>query len=467
MIVPVILCGGSGSRLWPLSRRDYPKHLIPIFEGLSLYQKTLLRCREVADCAEPMVVTNHTQRFMVSEQTQAIGFASATILLEPMGRNTAAAVAVAAWQWVLKEQQPETLLLVLSADHAITNTEAFTKAVLQAKPWAEQKYLVTFGIEPTCPHTGYGYIALDKGLESTAYPIQKFVEKPDYATACAYIKQGFLWNSGMFLLRADTYLAELKRWAPEIAKATRQAVMAQTKDLDFVRLAAEPFQLSPDVPIDIAVMEKTERGVVIPLDCGWSDVGSWESLAELFPQDLAGNIQQGDVLSIDNENSYLRSEGKFLAALGLKDMIVVSTSDAILVASKTKTQEVKQVVKWLEQANRQEPIHHLTQYRPWGTHRLLAKGPHYEVRQVEVRPGQSIAKQRHQLRAEHWVVLSGIATVVTNEEEVHEVPANESFFAPVGMMHKVKNTGQEKLVFIEVQVGQCLKEDDIERFGEQ
>lgn len=457
-IYPVLLCGGAGSRLWPLSREAYPKHLIPLLGNKTLFQATLERVQAIADIQAPIIVSNEQQRFMVAEQAQALDIAPAAIILEPCARNTAAAIAAAAFY-----APKDAILLILPADHVVPDSEAFAGLVKAAEPLAKEGYLVTFGIEPTHAHTGYGYIKKAGAIDERAYQIATFVEKPDKKTAQAYVESGFVWNSGMFLFTAHAYLKALGKFEPTIYQAVKEAVLQAHKDLDFTRLSLASFEKSPDIAVDVAVMERTDKGAVLPFKGKWSDVGSWDSLAEVCEPDTDGNVLVGDVLNLDSHNCYLRSNQRLLAAIGLNNLIVVDTADAVLVADMTQAQKVKQIVQTLKADGRGERLHHLTEYRPWGHHQLLLEAPQFQVRLVTVKAGQHISLQRHARRSEHWVVLKGVATILT-DEGLTTLKPEESFYVPKGLKHQINNRGHEPLQFIEVQIGACFKEDDIERF---
>lgn len=462
MLIPVILSGGSGTRLWPLSREEYPKHLVPLIGAESLLQKTVLRLQGDLPCAAPIVVCNEAHRFTVAMQLQAIDQTPAAILLEPMGRNTAAAVALAALFAQAEGQDP--LLLVLPADHIITHTQAFQRVVQEAIAVAEQGYLVTFGIVPTRPHTGYGYIRRGEPLAAGAYRVAEFVEKPALAIAEQYLQsQQYDWNSGMFLFRASSFLKALQQHAPAIRIACEQALLRAVHDLDFTRIDAEAFAQCPDISIDYAVMEKVDNAVVFPLNAGWSDVGSWQSLAEVSPQDSNHNVVQGDVLMDQVHNSYLRAESRLLAVLGLSNVVVVETADAVLVADKAHSENVKQIVKQLKLGDRDERLHHRTQYRPWGQHELLIEGSGFQVRRVRIEPLKSIRLQKHQHRSEHWVIVAGVADILCDGVR-HTITQNQSFYVEQNHLHRIHNpSATDCLELVEVQVGECLREDDTDR----
>ncbi len=461
MLIPVLLSGGVGSRLWPVSREGHPKQFLPLAGDLSMLQDTLRRLDEL-DASAPLVVCSEDHRFMVAEQLRELGIEGAGIVLEPVGRNTAPAVAVAALQAVARD--PEAVLLVLPADHLIQNVTAFTDAVRAALPGAEQGNLATFGVVPTRPETGYGYIRRGAALDDALYKLEQFVEKPDLATAESYLASGdYVWNSGMFLLGAAAYLEELEQYQPEILAACRAALDGAASDLDFVRLDREAFSACPSDSIDYAVMEKTQRGAVIPLDCGWSDVGAWSALWEVGDQDGEGNVLDGDVLLDNCRDSYFRSEGRLVAASGVENIVVVETADAVLVADKNRVQDVKNLVSALKASDRSEAKLHRRVYRPWGSYESLITAERFQVKRIVVNPGQTLSLQMHHHRAEHWIVVSGTAEV-TCEERVFMLREDESTYIPLGHKHRLSNPGKIPLDLIEVQSGAYLGEDDIVRF---
>jgi mannose-1-phosphate guanylyltransferase/mannose-6-phosphate isomerase len=472
MLVPVILSGGSGTRLWPLSRELYPKQLLPLVGKRTMLQETAARVDGIADVGAPVVVCNESHRFMVAEQLRALGAAPGAILLEPVGRNTAPAVAVAAL--VASEAARESgaagsgdpVLLVLPADHVIRDVAAFQAAVAAGRIAAEAGKLVTFGIVPDRPETGYGYIRRAKG-EGPAFPVAEFVEKPDLATAVRYVQSGeYYWNSGMFMFRASTYLAELKQFAPAMLVACEAAVAAATRDLDFTRLAADSFGACPGDSIDYAVMEKTRSAVVVPLDAGWSDVGSWSALQDALPRDASGNVTAGDVIAEGTTGSYLHSTSRLIAAVGLTDHVVVETKDAVLVAPRDKVQDVKALVSQLKAQGRYETSLHREVFRPWGSYDSIDNGDRFQVKRLVVKPGASMSLQLHHHRAEHWIVVSGTARI-TRGEETFLLGENESTYIPLGTKHRIENPGMVPLHIIEVQSGSYLGEDDIVRFEDQ
>ena len=469
-LVPVILCGGTGTRLWPLSRATYPKQYWPLAGtgGETLLQQTQQRLEGLQGLASPLLICNEDHRFVVAEQMRQIGVSPAAILLEPLGRNTAPAVAVAALQATAGGQDP--LLLVLAADHVIRDAAQFRATVEVGVPAAQAGQLVTFGIVPLGPETGYGYIEASQPLQAeltAPVPICRFVEKPDLATAEQFLTTGrFTWNSGMFLFKASAILAELERLAPEVVSACRSAMEHESPDLDFLRLDREAFTSCPSVALDVAVMEKTDRGAVLPLDAGWSDVGSWSALWETSDQDEDGNVLRGRVISQASRNCYLRSEHRLVVGLGVEDLVVVETDDVVLVAHRDRAQEIKAVVQRLEAAGARESQAHRRIYRPWGSYDGVTEGDRWQVKKIVVKPGASLSLQMHHHRAEHWVVVGGTAVVEKNgvEELVGE---NQSTYIPLGCRHRLTNPGKIPVELIEVQSGPYLGEDDIVRFEDR
>ncbi|OUS01190.1 mannose-1-phosphate guanylyltransferase/mannose-6-phosphate isomerase [Gammaproteobacteria bacterium 54_18_T64] len=467
-MIPVVLSGGSGSRLWPLSRAHYPKQFIPLASEQTMLQETLGRLQGLsAEALSPLVICNEQHRFMVAEQLRELDVLAKGILLEPVGRNTAPAVALAALA-----AAPDEILLVLPADHVINDIGAFHSAIELACREAEKGALVTFGVVPTSAQTGYGYIqAASEGVASegglVAQRIQQFVEKPDLATAQAYVDSGdYYWNSGMFAFKAGRYLEELARFQPDMLNACRAAFDGARVDMDFTRLDKAAFSACPDDSIDYAVMEKTDNAVVIPLDAGWSDIGSWSALWDISAKDEQGNSCKGDVLAVDTHDSYLHSNGRLLATVGIKDLVVVETDDAILVADKSRVQDVKTVVNQLKAQGRSERESHRKVYRPWGFYDSIAANGRYQAKRIVVNPGARLSLQKHYHRAEHWVVVQGTGLVTRGEEEL-TLAVNESIYIPIGMKHRLENPGRIPLEIIEVQTGDYLGEDDIVRFDDQ
>ncbi|MGK2940362.1 MAG: mannose-1-phosphate guanylyltransferase/mannose-6-phosphate isomerase [Immundisolibacter sp.] len=464
MIIPVILSGGAGTRLWPLSRELYPKQFLPLTGERSLLQQTIVRVHGLANVAPPLVMCNEEHRFLVAEQLREIGVTGAQILLEPVGRNTAPAVALAALR--LQSAGDDPLLLVLPSDHVIVDTAAFRAAVTAGGAAAAGGALVTFGVLPTRPETGYGYIRAGDPVDAQgpARRVQAFVEKPDADRAAAYVASGdYLWNGGMFLFSASAYLAELERHAPAILAACRAACDGISADLDFVRVRREPFLDAPSDSIDYAVMEHTDRAVVVPLDAGWSDVGSWDALLEVQAADARGNVISGDVLAQDVDDSLIRAESRLVAALGIKNHIIVETADAVLVADRSRAQDVKRLVERLKAERRDEPLVHRQVFRPWGSYEGLVLTERFQVKRIVVKPGASLSLQMHHHRAEHWVVVKGTARV-TCGAEVKLLAEDESTYIPIGTTHRLENPGRIPLEIIEVQSGSYLGEDDIVRF---
>ncbi|HDS0925097.1 TPA: mannose-1-phosphate guanylyltransferase/mannose-6-phosphate isomerase [Stenotrophomonas maltophilia] len=457
-ILPVILSGGSGTRLWPLSREAYPKQFLALAGEQTMLQATWQRVAPIAGRA-PLVVANEEHRFVAAEQLQQLDVQPQAILLEPVGRNTAPAIAVAALEATLEEGDP--VLLVLPSDHVIADEEAFRAAVLRALPAARDGKLVTFGIVPTGPETGYGYIKAASGDAVRA--VDRFVEKPDADTALQYVQSGeYFWNSGMFLFKASRYLAELERLQPAMLAASRNAWQLARRDTDFTRLDKEAFAAVPADSIDYAVMEKTADAVVVPLDAGWNDVGSWTALRDVSAQDADGNAHHGDVIAIDCRNTYAYGE-RLIALVGLDDVIVVETDDAVMVGRSDRMQEIKQVVARLKADQRPEATWHRKVYRPWGAYDSIDNGERFQVKRITVKPGGTLSLQMHHHRAEHWVVVSGTAEV-TRGDEVILLGENQSTYIPLGVTHRLRNPGKLPLELIEVQSGSYLGEDDIVRF---
>ncbi len=466
MIVPVILSGGAGTRLWPLSRELYPKQLLPLVGDHTMLQETVLRLDGLADLTAPLVVCNEAHRFMVAEQLRQAGHPASTIILEPVGRNTAPAAAVAALRAMAEGDDP--LLLVLPADHVIERPEALRQAVSLGVSAAEEGRLLTFGIVPTAPETGYGYIRANNEQRTAdngqVFPVAQFVEKPDRATAEQYLAAGdYYWNSGMFLFKASSFLRELVKFAPEMVACCREALDKAQIDLDFTRLDAEAFAACPSNSIDYAVMEKTADAAVIPLDAGWNDVGSWSALWDVGRQDENGNVTKGDVLTENSHNCYLHAEQRLVAAVGLENHVVVETADAVLVAPRDRVQDVKAIVQQLKARGRDEALLHRRVNRPWGAYEGLVSDARFQVKRITVAPEASLSLQLHHHRAEHWIVVKGTARV-TRGEETFLLSENESTYIPLGVHHRLENPGKIPLEMIEVQSGSYLGEDDIVRF---
>jgi mannose-1-phosphate guanylyltransferase/mannose-6-phosphate isomerase len=466
MILPVIMAGGKGSRLWPLSRELYPKQFLTVSGELSMLQQTVARLTGMEHSA-PLLICNEEHRFIAAEQLRLGGLSHSGIILEPVGRNTAPAIALAALQALKNAKQDEDpILLVLAADHLIEDTSAFQTSVSKALPFAKDGKLVTFGIVPTVPETGYGYIKAGQP-QGDAFTVAQFVEKPDLNTAQNYLASGdYYWNSGMFLFKASRYLEELKKHSPEILLACEESMQESIPDMDFVRVDIEAFQRCPDDSIDYAVMEKTESSMVIPMDAGWSDVGSWSALWEVSEKDENNNVIKGDVIAVNSANNYLHSNNKLIAVVGIDNLVVVETKDAILVAHKDQVQDVKTIVNHLKAIGRTEHKIHREVYRPWGKYDSLDVGSRDQVKRITVKPGAKLSIQMHHHRAEHWIVVSGTAKV-TNGDRTILLTENESTYIPIGQIHALENPGVLPLELIEVQSGSYLGEDDIVRFEDR
>ncbi|HAL22564.1 MAG TPA: mannose-1-phosphate guanylyltransferase/mannose-6-phosphate isomerase [Stenotrophomonas sp.] len=457
-IVPVILSGGSGTRLWPLSREAYPKQFLPLVGDDTMLQATWKRVASIAGAA-PIVVANQEHRFMAAEQLRECKVLPQALILEPVGRNTAPAIAIAALQALAGGN--DALLLVLPSDHVVRNEAAFHAAVKEAAIAAEAGKLVTFGIVPTAPETGYGYIKAAAGEGVRA--VDRFVEKPDLATAEQYVASGeYFWNSGMFLFKASRYLKELEALQPAILAACRQALDKAARDNDFIRLDADAFAASPNDSIDYAVMEKTADAAVVPLDAEWNDVGSWSALWEVSDKDTDGNACHGDVIALDCKDSYAYGN-RLIAMVGLQDVVVVETDDAVFVGHKDRVQDVKEIVGQIKRDGRSEAAAHRKVYRPWGAYDSIDNGARFQVKRITVKPGATLSLQMHHHRAEHWIVVSGTAEV-TRGDEVILLSENQSTYIPLGITHRLKNPGKLPLELIEVQSGSYLGEDDIVRF---
>ena len=465
MLIPVLLSGGVGSRLWPVSRELYPKQFLPLAdEKLSLFQQTLERLGGMPALGEPVVVCNEEHRFLVAQQLRDMGHGGASIILEPIGRNTAPAIALAAIDAL--RQTEDAVLLVLPADHVIRDCAALQRAAQTGMALAGAGHLVTFGIVPHAPETGYGYIRRGAALADQVYAVSHFAEKPDLETANAYVASGeYFWNSGMFLFRADRYLEELDKHAPQMLAACRKAYEQASDDLDFIRVHKESFTACPSDSIDYAVMERTDRAAMVPLDCGWNDVGSWGALWQTGTPDARGNVSRGDVILRNVSNAYVRAESRLVAAVGLEDVVIVETADAVLVANKDSSQDVKHVVAHLKLEGRGEAITHKRVYRPWGSYESLVESDRFQVKRIIVNPGQQLSLQMHHHRAEHWVVVKGTARVTHGEQETM-LGEDQSTYIPLGTRHRLANPGVIPLEIIEVQTGSYLGEDDIVRFND-
>lgn len=462
-MIPVILSGGSGTRLWPLSRGQHPKQFLPLVSKKSMLQETVLRLQGIEGLQSPIGVCNESHRFMMAEQLREINTAASAIILEPIGRNTAPAVALAA----LTAKSKDDILLILPADHVISDIELFQQTIKQAENLAKQDYLVTFGIVPTEPETGYGYIKGGKKNTDHAFDVDSFVEKPNLETAEQYIKSGeYFWNSGMFVFKAGRYIEELKKYAPKMLHACREACQSAKTDVDFVRLNKAVFSQCPADSIDCAVMEKTDRAVVVPLAAQWNDVGSWSALWDVMEKDPKGNASTGDVVSVDTHNCLLHSGSRLITTVGIDNLVVVETSDAVMIVSKERVQDVKAVVEKLKSQERTEAVLHRKVYRPWGYYDSVDRGERHNTKRIVVNPGARLSVQKHHHRAEHWIVVKGTAIVTKGEEEIL-LTENESTYIPLGVIHSLENPGVIPLEMIEVQSGSYLGENDIVRFEDK
>ncbi len=464
MLYPLVLSGGSGSRLWPLSRAALPKQFLPLVSQNTMFQETLLRLQHIEEISSPIVVCNVEHRFLVAEQLRSLNAEAHSLILEPCARNTAPAVALAAFS--AHSTNKDAILLVLPADHLITNCTAFADAVSSAVELAKIDRLVTFGIQPDLPATGFGYIERGQPLHNVnhGFTVARFVEKPSQTIAEQFLASGnFFWNSGIFVFKATTYLSELNKFRPDIYSAAELTWKTGHKDLDFFRLDEAIFAKCPSESIDYAVMEHTQSAAVITVDMGWNDIGSWASLAEVSAHDSHGNALRGDVYTADAKNCYIRSESRLVAAIGVKDLVVVETADAVLVLHKDAAQDVKHTVEYLKQAERSEHLVHRRVYRPWGYYEGIDAGERFQAKRIVVNPGSRLSLQKHQFRAEHWVVVSGKARVTRGEDSL-VLHADQSTYIPLGVVHRLENIGDTPLHLIEVQSGSYLGEDDIERF---
>jgi len=462
MILPVILSGGSGTRLWPLSRKSYPKQFLPLVEDISMFQSTVRRLHGLEGSQDPLIICNEDHRFLVAEQLRELEVGNSGIFLEPVGRNTAPAIACAALAAV---EQGDPLLLVMPSDHVISDVSSFHSALAVGSEAAEAGGLVTFGIVATRPETGYGYIRRDETAEkSGAYPVHEFVEKPDEHTAKGYVASGhYFWNSGIFLFKASIYLEEMARFQPEMLDACTRAYQGRGSDLDFQRLEKASFTACPSESIDYAVMEKTALAKVVPLDAGWNDVGAWSALWEVSQHDENGNATRGDILTVETTNCHFHSEHRLIAGVGVSDLVVVETADAVLVADKSKVQDVKAIVEQLKTTGRVESEEHVRVYRPWGNYQTTDENTRYKVKRIVVKPGEKLSLQKHHHRAEHWVVVTGTA-IVTRGEDLLTLTEDQSVYIPLGTRHRLENPGKIPLEIIEVQTGTYLGEDDIVRY---
>lgn len=460
MFFPVILSGGAGTRLWPLSRQLYPKQFLPLLSEETMFQQTIERLHGL-DWHELIVVCNEEHRFLAAEQLRRVGIKNAKIILEPVPKNTAPAIALAAYEACEKDKNA--ILLVLPADHVIKDHKKFQASVKIATKAVKNGKLVTFGIIPDSPKTGYGYIRRGEKLEEGIFSVDAFVEKPDVRKAHEYQKSGmYFWNSGMFLFSAKSYIDELQKFAPTIASTCEKAMSKAEKDLDFLRIARDVFEDCPSDSIDFSVMEKTRKAAVVPLDAGWSDIGSWDALLEVCEKDKKGNSIKGDVVNIDTENCLVYAEDRLVTALGVKNLIIVETKDAFLVMDKGRSEAIKTILEQLEATSRTEIVNHREVHRPWGVYDSIAKGERFQVKRITVKPGGKFSLQKHYHRAEHWVIVKGTAEV-TLEDKVFTLAENESTFIPIGKVHSLENPGKIPLELIEVQSGSYLSEDDIVR----
>ncbi|MCE0460207.1 MULTISPECIES: mannose-1-phosphate guanylyltransferase/mannose-6-phosphate isomerase [Pseudomonas] len=465
MFLPVIMAGGAGSRLWPLSRQLNPKQFLPLVDaGQSLLQSTIKRL-EGLDHHLPILICNEQHRFLAAEQLRQLEMEQARILLEPVGRNTAPAIALAALQATVSGADP--VLLVLAADHLVQDVGAFHTSIERALALAEGGKLVTFAIVPTHPETGFGYLERGQALGNGGYVVNRFVEKPDSAAAQKYLESGeYFWNSGMFMFRASRYLEELERFAPDILHACRASFASAQEDMHFTRVNAQAFAACPENSIDYAVMERTSDAVMVPLDAGWNDVGSWSALWDTAEKDAHGNVLKGDVITERTSSSYVHATHRLVATIGVDDLVIVETKDAVLVAHKGDVQDVKKIVDQLKSCKRPEYANHREVYRPWGVYDSIDNGPRYQVKRITVNPGAKLSVQMHHHRAEHWIVVSGTAQV-TNGDKTYLVTENQSTYIPVGQVHALENPGVIPLELIEVQSGTYLGEDDIVRFEDR
>jgi len=457
-IVPVLLAGGTGTRLWPVSRDALPKQFLPLVGERSTYQETLLRVKD-SMFAPPIVITGPDFHFFAKRQAEDIGV-DATVVIEPMRRDSAPAIAAATA--VARQRDPKAVVLALAADHVILDVKEFRDTCLAGRTAAEQGSIVTFGIKPTEPKTSYGYILPGEAISGGVHKVKKFVEKPDAATAERYVREGYLWNSGNFLFSAETLLSELARLEPEIAAAIDAAVKNAKTDLGFLRLAPDAFARSPQKSIDYAVMEKTDRAAVIAGNFRWSDIGSWDALFDIMPHDAQGNVLHGPAVTMDAKDCIVHSDGRLTAMLGVKDLVVVSTSDAVMVAPRARAQEIKDLTAKLKAEKRPEASVHKRVHRPWGYYESIDMGERFQVKRIVVIPGGMLSLQKHRHRAEHWVVVKGTAEVTINKD-IRAVHENESIYIPIGSVHRLANKGKIPLELIEVQTGSYLGEDDIER----
>jgi len=460
-MVPVILSGGSGTRLWPLSRKLFPKQFLPLSSDRTMLQETCHRLNGLA-ASDPIVICNEDHRFIAAEQLRELGIENGEVILEPVGRNTAPAIAIAALEIVNKNK--DDILLVLAADHVIEDVDQFNQAVAIAEKQAKLGKMVTFGIVPTHAETGYGYIRRGEELADGGYQVDVFVEKPDLQTAESYLLSGdYLWNSGMFMFKASRYLEELQKYRPDIYEACSKVSEQVDRSFDFIRLDEEHFSVCPSDSIDYAVMEKTQDAVVVPLDANWNDVGSWSALWDIHDKDDNENVLVGDVVTEDVNGSYCHGSHRLVTAVGVENLVIVETPDSVMVASRDRVQDVKKIVEKLNAEGRKEPVIHRKAERPWGSYDCIDQGERFQAKRIIVNPGAALSLQMHHHRAEHWIVVRGTAKV-TCGEDVFLVSENESTYIPIGEKHRLENPGVVPLEIIEIQSGSYLGEDDIVRF---
>jgi mannose-1-phosphate guanylyltransferase/mannose-6-phosphate isomerase len=462
LITPVILSGGSGTRLWPLSRKQYPKQYLPLTSNNTMLQETLLRLNGLDNLTDPIIICNAEHRFLVAEQCKVINIINPKILLEPVGRNTAPAIAAAALHCI--KETDDVLLLVLSADHYIQDVQALHNAINIAKQQAQKGKLATFGIAPTDANTGYGYIKASRYIEDGVYKVEDFFEKPSLEQAEKYLDQrNYLWNSGMFMFKADSFIRELSSYSPKIVTSVNKAVNNAIQDLDFIRLDRKAFESSPSDSIDYTLMEKSDNLVVIPLETYWSDIGSWSALHDIGEKDINGNVIQGDVFTEETSNTYISANHHMVATIGIEGLVIVDTPDVTLISTRDKVKKVKKVLEQLKEQNREEQLCHRKVYRPWGWYDSIESGENFQVKRLYVKPGAKLSLQMHHKRAEHWVVISGTATV-TNNSKTFNLNKGESTYIPLGVIHGLANNTNKILEIIEIQSGTYLGEDDIVRF---
>ena len=468
-VIPIILCGGKGSRLWPLSRQSYPKQFLSLYgeDKKSLLQKTQYRISGISNMSSPIIICNEEHRFLVAEQMRAIGVKPKAIILEPEGKNTAPAIAIGALSVI--EEDEDSILLILSADHKIDDNIEFKRVIKKGYKYANKNKMVTFGVVPTYPETGYGYIESESILDIKNLKgsnIKRFVEKPNKKLAEEFLRdRKFTWNSGIFMFKTKVFLEELKTYSPKTYICSKSTMESKINDLDFTRINENTFKDLPNISVDVAVMEKTNLGIVLPLNAGWSDVGSWKSLWESQEKDNLGNFMLGKVIDNDSKNCYIRSESRLLVTLGLNNLTIIETSDAILIADKNKTESIKSIVNQLQKAGLEEGFIHKKIFRPWGNYNSIAQGKNWQVKKIEVKPGAKLSLQLHKKRSEHWIVVKGTAEVQI-EDKNFLLNENQSTFIPLGKKHRLSNPSNTSIELIEVQSGDYLGEDDIVRFDD-